>query len=70
MNIGKKIVLGTALLLALGLGLLGGTGLASLSFAGGAVPVAYADGECTDNFPPPPGVTMCPTPTPTPMPPQ
>lgn len=67
MNIAKKIVLGTALLLALGLGLLGGTGLTSLS--GATVPVAYADGECTNNFPPPPGVQMCATPTPTPQPP-
>lgn len=70
MDTGKKIVIGTALLLALGLGLLSGTGLAGLAFVGTGVPVAYADEGCSNNFPPPPGVTMCPTPTPTPMPPQ
>jgi hypothetical protein len=70
MTIAKKIVLGAALLLALGLGLLGGTSLTNIAFDGAAVPAAYADPECDNNFPPPPGVLPCATPTPTPMPPQ
>ena len=62
----KKMLLAAGLLLALALGALGGVNLPAFGHGSGAVPAAYAD-DCTDNNPPPPGVTLCnPTPTPTP----
>lgn len=61
----KKILIGVAFILALGLGALTGAGLTAWS-PGGAVPVAYADG--CEGIPPPPEPDCIPTPTPTPTP--
>jgi hypothetical protein len=64
MTLLKKLLIGVALILALGLGALTGAGLTAWS-PGGAVPVAYADG--CDGFPPPPEPDCPATPTPTPI---
>ena len=65
----KKVLIGAALFLALGIGAVTGFGGSAFSLLGGPVPVAHADGDDCDTVPPPPFLNCPPNPTPTPTPP-